>query len=43
MTETAEKRTPKRKKETFIQGIVTLIFSQLLIKMLGLIWGIPNI
>jgi len=37
MTKEAEKRsTPK--KETFMQGVITLIFSQLLIKGLGLIY-----
>lgn len=37
MTKEAEKRsTPK--KETFMQGVITLIFSQVLIKLLGLIY-----
>lgn len=34
--ETAENRVPK--KETFMQGVITLIFSQVLIKLLGLIY-----
>ena len=34
--ETAENRVPK--KETFMQGVMTLIFSQVLIKLLGLIY-----
>lgn len=34
--ETAENRVPK--KETFLQGVITLIFSQVLIKLLGLIY-----
>ena len=35
---TAEEHT--NKKETFMQGVVTLIFSQVLIKMLGLIYSL---
>ena len=34
--ETQNRETPK--KETFMQGVVTLIFSQVLIKLLGLIY-----
>lgn len=34
--ETAENKVPK--KETFMQGVITLIFSQVLIKLLGLIY-----
>lgn len=34
--ETTEKRGIK--KETFLQGIITLIFSQVLIKLLGLLY-----
>ena len=34
--EVEEKKAPK--KETFMQGVITLIFSQLLIKVLGLIY-----
>ena len=34
--EKTENRAPK--KETFLQGVVTLIFSQVLIKLLGLIY-----
>lgn len=34
--ETPEKR--EIKKETFLQGIITLIFSQVLIKLLGLLY-----
>ena len=34
--ETAENKGPK--KETFMQGFITLIFSQVLIKLLGLIY-----
>ena len=33
--ETAENKVPK--KETFMQGVITLIFSQVLLKLLGLI------
>lgn len=40
MTDTAEKKVSKGKKETFIQGIATLIFSQLLIKLLGLVYNL---
>ena len=29
MTDTTEKKVSKGKKETFMQGIITLIFSQL--------------
>ncbi len=32
------KKREKPKKETFVQGVVTLIFSQVLIKLLGLIY-----
>ena len=28
----------KNKKETFMQGVITLIFSQIIIKLLGLIY-----
>ncbi len=31
-------RTRKAKKETFMQGVITLIFSQVLIKLLGLLY-----
>lgn len=34
--ETAKNRTPK--KETFMQGVITLIFSQILVKLLGLVY-----
>ena len=38
------KRTAKKKdgtkKETFMQGVITLIFSQLLIKVLGLVYSL---
>ncbi len=34
--ETSENR--ETKKETFLQGIITLIFSQVLIKLLGLLY-----
>ena len=34
--ETIENRTSK--KETFMQGVMTLIFSQVIIKLLGLIY-----
>ena len=40
MTDTAEKKVSRGKKETFMQGIVTLIFSQLLIKLLGLVYNL---
>ena len=40
MTDTAEKKVSKGKKETFMQGVVTLIFSQLLIKLLGLVYNL---
>ena len=33
-----ENTKPKKKKESFIQGVVTLIFSQVLIKVLGLVY-----
>lgn len=36
MTEESGKKQPN--KETFLQGVVTLIFSQVLIKLLGLIY-----
>lgn len=36
MTEKINKKVPK--KETFLQGVITLIFSQVLIKLLGLIY-----
>ena len=36
MTEEIKEKVPK--KETFLQGVVTLIFSQVLIKLLGLIY-----
>ena len=35
MTEEIKEKVPK--KETFLQGVITLIFSQVLIKLLGLI------
>ena len=28
------------KKETFMQGVITLIFSQILIKLLGLVYSL---
>ena len=40
MADTAEKKVSKRRKETFMQGIITLIFSQLLIKLLGLVYNL---
>ncbi len=40
MADTAEKKVSKGKKETFMQGIITLIFSQLLIKLLGLVYNL---
>ena len=40
MTDIAEKKYSRKKKETFMQGIITLIFSQLLIKMLGLVYNL---
>ena len=36
MTEEIKEKVPK--KETFLQGVITLIFSQVLIKLLGLIY-----
>ena len=36
MTEEINEKSPK--KETFLQGVLTLIFSQVLIKLLGLIY-----
>ena len=36
MTEEVKEKVPK--KETFLQGVITLIFSQVLIKLLGLIY-----
>lgn len=36
MTEELDKKQPK--KETFLQGVLTLIFSQVIIKLLGLIY-----
>lgn len=36
MTEEINEKSPK--KETFLQGVITLIFSQVLIKLLGLIY-----
>ena len=39
MTEqTSRRKVPK--KETFMQGVITLIFSQLLIKVLGLVYSL---
>ena len=38
MTKTEGNHTRPRKKETFMQGVITLVFSQLLIKGLGLIY-----
>lgn len=38
MTKTVENHSRPRKKETFMQGVITLVFSQLLIKGLGLIY-----
>ena len=32
------KKEKKQKKETFMQGVITLIFSQVLIKLLGLVY-----
>ena len=40
MIKKTEKKVAGRKKETFMQGIVTLIFSQLLIKLLGLVYNL---
>lgn len=39
MAEVARRRKT-RKKETFMQGVITLIFSQLLIKVLGLVYSL---
>lgn len=39
MTEQASRRKLP-KKETFMQGVITLIFSQLLIKVLGLVYSL---
>ena len=36
MTEELNRKQPK--KETFLQGVLTLIFSQVLIKLLGLVY-----
>ena len=36
----AKTKNKSNKKETFMQGIITLIFSQLLIKMLGLVYNL---
>ena len=36
--ETAENKVPK--KETFLQGVITIVFSQVLIKLLGLIYSL---
>ena len=40
MIKQAAKKKNGAKKETFIQGIITLIFSQLLIKVLGLVYSL---
>ena len=39
MTKQATKKGTA-KKETFMQGVITLIFSQLLIKLLGLVYSL---
>ena len=36
--EKTEKRKKKIKKESFMQGVIALLFSQVLIKLLGLIY-----
>lgn len=38
MQEEEKNQTRLPKKETFMQGVITLIFSQVLIKLLGLIY-----
>ena len=40
MVKQATKRKNGNKKETFMQGVITLIFSQLLIKVLGLVYSL---
>lgn len=40
MVKRAAKKNDGAKKETFIQGVITLIFSQLLIKILGLVYSL---
>ena len=36
----AKTKNKSNKKETFMQGVLTLIFSQLLIKVLGLVYSL---
>ena len=38
MAEERVRRRSSPKKETFMQGVVTLMFSQVLIKLLGLVY-----
>ena len=40
MVKQATKKKEGLKKETFLQGVITLIFSQLLIKVLGLVYSL---
>ena len=40
MIKQAAKKKNGAKKETFMQGVITLIFSQLLIKVLGLVYSL---
>ena len=40
MVKQATKKKEGPKKETFLQGVITLIFSQLLIKVLGLVYSL---
>mgnify|MGYP005772119795 FL=1 len=40
MVKQATRRKDSNKKETFMQGVITLIFSQLLIKVLGLVYSL---
>ena len=40
MEEQAIRKNTRSKKETFMQGVITLIFSQLLIKVLGLVYSL---
>ena len=40
MVKRTTKKRDEAKKETFMQGVITLIFSQLLIKVLGLVYSL---
>ena len=40
MVKQATRRKDSNKKETFMQGVITLIFSQLPIKVLGLVYSL---